>query len=41
MFSMTVMTVDVSLCARLRHDARRSSDSLFVAEPTVEPGLYG
>ena len=40
MFSRTVMTELVALCARLIHWAMREIESRVVVAPTVEPGLH-
>ncbi len=39
MFSNTVTTLAVSLCARLMHSAMSARDASVVPAPTVEPGL--
>lgn len=39
MFSKTVVTVLVALCARLIQSAIRARDISVVVAPTVEPGL--
>ena len=39
MFSKTIFTVLVALCARLIHSAMKERESSVVALPTVEPGL--
>lgn len=40
MFSMTQMTLSVSLCARLIESATFFKASDFVHAPTVDPGLF-
>jgi hypothetical protein len=40
MFSITVTTFSVALCALLRLSAMNAMDSSIVHAPTVEPGLH-